>query len=57
MFQDVFKTFFALVIDPFKTLSNRKVELACFRNFISDDGDTKNDIIDNIPINKAEVSL
>lgn len=31
MLQMIFKTFFALVVDPYKTIANRKVELACFR--------------------------
>ena len=57
MFQNVFKTFFALVVDPYKTLSNRKVEIGCFRNYIHEKKDNQNDYFENIPINKAEVRL
>ncbi len=55
MFQNVFKTFFALVVDPYKTLSNRKIEIGCFRTFLQDSKDNQNDYFANIPINKAEV--
>jgi len=29
----VTKTFFAIVVDPYKTIANRRVEIGCFRCF------------------------
>ena len=31
--QNIYKVFFALVVDPYKTIKNRKVELGCFRAY------------------------
>lgn len=44
------KTFFAIVVDPYKTIANRAVEIGCFRCFnqektgiIADDFDVPKD--------------
>jgi len=55
MFQNIFKAFFALVIDPLKSLFTGKVDIGCFRSYVHEKKDNKNDFFDNIPISKAEV--
>lgn len=55
MFQNIFKAFFALVIDPLKSLSTGKVDIGCFRSYVHEKKDNINDFFDNIPISKAEV--
>lgn len=52
--QMVNKTFFALVVDPFRTLSNRKVEVGCFMTYNQDTSSNKSNFIENIPLNKAQ---
>lgn len=52
--QMVNKTFFALVVDPFRTLSNRKVEVGCFMTYSQDTSTNRSNFIENIPINKAQ---
>jgi COP9 signalosome complex subunit 5 len=56
MMQMVNKTFFALVVDPYRTLSNRKVELGCFMCFQDDNKSaSKTNFYESIPLNRAEV--
>lgn len=55
--QTVCKTFFALVVDPYKTLSNRKAEIGCFFCYSTERPENKSNLMDNIPTRKAEVLL
>jgi COP9 signalosome complex subunit 5 len=55
MLQMMYKTFFALVIDPYRTLSNRYLEIGCFMCFQSDSSDNKTNFYESIPLYKAEV--
>lgn len=56
MLQMVNKTFFALVVDPYRTLSNRKVEIGCFMCFQDDNkSGMKTNFYESIPLYKAEV--
>lgn len=52
--QNANKTFFALVVDPLKTLSNNKVEVGCFMTYTNENNSNKANFIENIPINKAQ---
>ena len=55
MMQMLNKTFFALVVDPYKTLSNRKVEIGCFMLFQDDNkSSTKSNFYESIPLYKSE---
>ena len=56
MMQMINKTFFALVVDPYRTLSNRKVELGCFMCYQEDNkSGSKSNFYESIPLYKAEV--
>ena len=48
------KTFFALVVDPFRTLSTRKVEVGCFMTYNQDSGSNRSNFTENIPLNKSQ---
>jgi COP9 signalosome complex subunit 5 len=48
------KTFFALVVDPYRTLSNRKVEIGCFMCFQEGKGTNSSNFYESIPLYKAE---
>lgn len=48
------KTFFALVVDPYRTLSNRKVEIGCFMCFQEGKGSNTSNFYESIPLYKAE---
>ncbi len=56
MMQMINKTFFALVVDPYRTLSNRKVEIGCFMCFQGNSNNVnKTNFYESIPLNRAEV--
>lgn len=52
--QMVNKTFFALVVDPLRTLSNRKVEVGCFMTYTQDTSSNRSNFMESIPLNKAQ---
>lgn len=52
--QMVNKTFFALVVDPFRTLSSRKVEVGCFMTYNQENSTNRTNFIESIPLNKAQ---
>jgi COP9 signalosome complex subunit 5 len=52
--QMINKTFFALVVDPFRTISNRKIEVGCFMTYLQDSGTNRSNFSENIPLNKAQ---
>lgn len=55
--QMINKTFFALVVDPYRTLSNRKVELGCFMCFQNESGQNRSNFYESIPLNQSEVLI
>lgn len=55
LMQMVNKTFFALVVDPYRTLANKKVEIGCFMCFNEDNKNgNKSKISESIPLYKVE---
>lgn len=54
--QMVNKTFLALVVDPLRTLSTRKVELGCFM-CLKGDNKGRSNFYESIPLYKAEVII
>lgn len=52
--QMVNKTFFAMVVDPFRTLSSRKVDIGCFMTYTQDSSSNRSNFIESIPLNKAQ---
>jgi COP9 signalosome complex subunit 5 len=56
MMQLANKTFLALVVDPWKTLSTRRVEIGCYMCFQRDKGPDYVPDVSDIPLYKAEVS-
>jgi COP9 signalosome complex subunit 5 len=52
--QMINKTFFALVVDPFRTISNRKIEVGCFMTYMQDSGTNRSNFTENIPLNKSQ---
>jgi COP9 signalosome complex subunit 5 len=57
MLQMTYKTFFALVVDPYRTLSNRDVTLGCFMCFQNDQGTNRTNFYESIPLYRAEVKI
>ena len=55
LFQMTNKTFFALVVDPWKTLSNRRIEMGCYFCFQKDKGSDYVPDVSDIPLKKANV--
>ena len=51
--QMVNKTWFALVVDPYRTKSNRKIEFGCFRMYSNEKTARLNQAFDSIPLNRA----
>ena len=52
--QMVNKTWFALVVDPYRTKSNRKIDFGCFRMYTNEKSARKIQEFDSIPLNRAE---
>lgn len=52
--QMINKTFFALVVDPFRTLNNRDIEVGCFMTYNQDSGANRCNFIENIPLKKSQ---
>ena len=52
--QMVNKTWFALVVDPYRTKSNRKIDFGCFRLYNNEKSARKIQEFDSIPLNRAE---
>lgn len=48
------KMFLALVVDPFKTLSTRNIELGCFMTYFQDSSSNRSNFLENIPLNKSQ---
>ena len=48
------KTFFALVVDPYRTKSKKKIDLGCFMMYSNENGNRKAQEFDSIPLNRAE---
>jgi COP9 signalosome complex subunit 5 len=57
MMQIANKTFLALVVDPWKTLSTRRVEMGCYMCFQRDKGPDYVPDVSDIPLYKAEVYI
>ena len=51
--QMINKTWFALVVDPYRTKSNRKIEFGCFRMYSNEKTARQNQAFDSIPLNRA----
>ena len=51
--QMVNKTWFALVVDPYRTKSNRKIDFGCFRMYSNEKTARLNQAFDSIPLNRA----
>ena len=47
------KTWFALVVDPYRTKSNRKIDFGCFRMYSNEKTARLNQAFDSIPLNRA----
>ena len=52
--QMVNKTWFALVVDPYRTKSNRKIDFGCFRMYNNEKTARQIQEFDSIPMNRAE---
>lgn len=52
--QMINKTWFALVVDPYRTKSNRKIDFGCFRMYTSEKTARALQEFDSIPLNRAE---
>lgn len=52
--QMISQTFFALVVDPFRTLSNRKIDVGCFMTYTQDSGTNRSNFTETIPLNKSQ---
>ena len=52
--QMVNKTWFALVVDPYRTKSNRKIDFGCFRLYNNEKTARQIQEFDSIPLNRAE---
>ena len=52
--QMVNKNWFALVVDPYRTKSNRKIDFGCFRMYNNEKTARQIQEFDNIPMNRAE---
>jgi COP9 signalosome complex subunit 5 len=48
------KTWFALVVDPYRTKSNRKIDFGCFRMYNNEKTARQIQEFDSIPLNRAE---
>ena len=48
------KTWFALVVDPYRTKSNRKIDFGCFRMYSNEKTARQIQQFESIPLNKAE---
>lgn len=55
--QMIYKTFFALVVDPYRTLSNRKLEIGAFVCYNNENAGYKNNSIESIPLHMSEVKI
>ena len=47
-------TWFALVVDPYRTKSNKKIDFGCFRMYTNENTSRKIQQFDSIPLNRAE---
>ena len=52
--QMINKTWFALVVDPYRTKSNRKIDFGCFRLYNNEKTARQIQEFDSIPLNRAE---
>ena len=52
--QMVNKTWFALIVDPYRTKSNRKIDFGCFRMYNIEKTARQIQKFDSIPMNRAE---
>ena len=48
------KTWFALVVDPYRTKSNKKIDFGCFRMYSNEKTARQIQQFDSIPLNRAE---
>lgn len=56
LLQRSYRTFFALVVDPYRTLSDKKNEIGCFMCYQSESSSNRSNFFENIPLYKAEVN-
>lgn len=49
-----YQTFFALVVDPYRTKSNKKIEFGCFRCYQKEETNRLQQTFDSIPLKRAE---
>ena len=54
LFQRTNKMWFALVVDPYRTKSKKKIDLGCFMMYTKEDSNKKIQNFDSVPLNKAE---
>ena len=54
LFQNTNKTWFALVVDPYRTKSKKKIDLGCFMMYTNEGVTRKLQEFDSIPLNRAE---
>ena len=52
--QTMNKTWFALVVDPYRTKSNKKIDFGCFRMYNNESGNRRIQEFDSIPLNRAD---
>jgi COP9 signalosome complex subunit 5 len=52
--QTLNKTWFALVVDPYRTKSNKKIDFGCFRMYNNENGNRSIQEFDSIPLNRAD---
>ena len=52
--QNMNKTWFALVVDPYRTKSNKKIDFGCFRMYNNENTNRRIQEFDSIPLNRAD---